>query len=180
LHGKNPSEALAGFVGSARRALLCITERLPQHQGAPPNETRALTIDGGAPFPVGGTELELTFTHHYRVVPTTPNGSLWRVTTDAYLYDLDDKQGTLCAYHWHPQAHGHPDPRPHLHMRMDDGGKRVRRLPCGRITIEELVRMLIEELGAKPRDDHWSDTLDGTKAEFDEVRTWGADPPPSR
>ena len=122
--------------------------------------------------------MRLTFEHRYRVIETKDDADRgrWKATTVAYLYDIDDEVGELLAYHWHPVGH-HADPRPHLHIRTDEGGRIW--LPAGRVAVEEIIRLLVEQFEVAPQRNDWEQILDEAQTAFETWRTWGMTPPPT-
>ena len=66
---------------------------------------------------------------------------------------------------------------PHLHRQYHLLSRSWRafedkHLPSGRVALEDVLEMLLEELEVRPRRDDWRETLERTRAEFERVRTW--------
>lgn len=85
------------------------------------------------------------------------------MATIGYRYALEDREGrALVSYHWHP--HG-PSPvtTPRLHL----GSRLVRpgvpfggvHLPTGFVTLADVIRVVMVELGVEPRRDDWEAVL---------------------
>jgi hypothetical protein len=88
-----------------------------------------------------------------------------------YVYSLDDDAGNvIVAYHWHPDI----GPRyPHLHVRATARRDVMKaHFPTARISLEEFVRLLIEDFDVRPRRSHWKKILVQTQATFERYRTW--------
>ena len=115
----------------------------------------------------------LTVTHHYRIVEDTGVSGPWRVRTAAYAYAIDEEASgqELLAFHWHPS--GRSVTWPHIHLGHALTGGDRKRLPSGRIALEQVLRMLIDEFGVQPRRDDWRDVLTETQEAFETYRTWG-------
>lgn len=107
----------------------------------------------------------------------------WRATTRRYEYRLLDHDHTeLLVYHWEPgDEFGGPN-HPHVHVsatlnaQIDAVNERSIDLhglhvATGRVSLETIVRMLIEEFAIAPRRHDWRETLDRTEAVFRQEAT---------
>ncbi|MEA2584912.1 MAG: hypothetical protein QOF33_2997 [Thermomicrobiales bacterium] len=135
------------------------------------------------PAPLGRRPaLLLSLRHQYRFIhlPGDTEHGPWSVTTVAYSYELLDRsEHRLIAYHWHP------DPRsdenfpsfPHLHVGRqfahsalpEDFRPHASALvrahpPTGRVSLESILRLAIQELGVEPLVERWESVLEETKA----------------
>jgi len=135
--------------------------------------------------PGGPSGLFLDVAHMFMITDTDPSGNKrqWRVTTRMYQYSLlDHDQTDLLVYHWQPGADfGGPD-HPHVHVsatlnaRVDaiterPIGLHALHVATGRVSLEAIVRMLIDDFHIKPRRVGWRDLLDKTEAVFREEAT---------
>jgi hypothetical protein len=77
------------------------------------------------------------------------------------------------AFHWHPENSGRV-PWPHLHAFGVHESVDLDRLhpPTGRVSIESVVRFLIEDLGVLPRRADWPAILERNEHLFHERRRW--------
>jgi hypothetical protein len=129
----------------------------------------------------GPSGLFLDVAQVFMIVPA--NAGQWRVLTRMYEYSLIDHDHTdLLVYHWQPGPRfGGPD-HPHvhvsatLHAQIDAVIERSidlhgLHIPTGRVTLEAVVRMLIDEFHIAPLRGDWQDTLDRTEAVFREEAT---------
>ena len=143
-------------------------------------EPVALPAQGG-----GAAGLKLSVTHVFAIVAAEPERSRerWRVTTRMYEYSLLDRDETeLLVYHWQPDA---DRTYPHLHV---SAALSVRRraledkqaidldglhLPTGRVSLEAIVRMLIDEfeIAARYPEADWRRRLEETEAVFRDAAT---------
>ena len=86
-------------------------------------------------------------------------------STRAYRYRIDSAaRAELVLWHWHPtdrEERSHREPRPHLHAQV--GELRGLHLLTGRVGLESVIRVLLNELGVRPRRDDWQDVLDATE-----------------
>jgi len=176
--GRTPAEAVTNFLEPFQRALSCVTDEIPTVSGGyhPSSAPHALTIGRGSPVSLIGAALRLSVLHNYRVVEDPTRGP-WKVQTTAYYYSLDNDEGTeIIAYHWHPQEQFRLA-TPHLHL---SAGAEVGRdalasahLPTGRVALEEVLRLAIVDLGAKPNREDWAAVLESTQSAYVQWRTWG-------
>ena len=117
-------------------------------------------------------------THAYRIVrDPEPSRGPFRVSTATYLYSLEDEDGReVVAYHWQPDGRS-PITWPHLHLgaACEIGNRWVAdaHLPTGRVAIEQVLRLAIEDLGAEPLRDDWRDVLEETLDAHRQWRSWG-------
>jgi hypothetical protein len=79
------------------------------------------------------------------------------------MYTLFDRQLTeILGYHWHPISRS-MIAAPHLHLqagaRVELRGLLGAHLPTGHVTLAQLIRCLIEELGVEPRRADWQAVL---------------------
>jgi hypothetical protein len=102
--------------------------------------------------------LDLIFVETKNIHPPT------KLHLAGYSFQLADGFGNeLLAYHWHPIGLSHVR-TPHLHL----GASTVRNdaipinethLPTGIVTLPEIVRYLIEEIGVEPNRTDWTTIL---------------------
>ena len=106
--------------------------------------------------------LSLSMDLFHEVVPAVDSGR-WRVATVGYRYTLGDDEGReLVSYQWHPRGLS-PVTVPHLHL----GSRLVRpgvpfggvHLPTGIVTLADVIRVVIVELGVEPRRGDWAAVL---------------------
>jgi hypothetical protein len=96
------------------------------------------------------------------------------VSTAGWIYDLADADDTpIVAFHWHPQGSGRVT-YPHIHAYSVHELEELHKLhpPTGRISIESVVRFLIEDLDVVPRRADWRAILERNEDLFRERRTW--------
>lgn len=141
--------------------------------------SHALTLGDGDFQPLRGPhDLSLSVAQRYRIIEFEGPRGPWKVTTVAYAYVLQRGRGQeVFAYHWSPAGPGRVR-RPHVHL---GPGAEVgfeplsgAHLATGRIALEDVLRLAIEELAVEPLRDDWSDVLDLTQAGYEDWRTWPA------
>lgn len=102
--------------------------------------------------------------------------------TVAYAYRLDAPAGELIAYHWHPQGRSTVT-SPHLHLgagaELGFGRLQGAHVPTGRIAIEDVLRLSIDELAVRPLRDDWRDILEPAQAGCAAWRRWPEPQPPA-
>lgn len=173
--GKTPRQAVDQFLTPLQRALSCITDAVLQCRVP----TRA-SVHGAANLApltrlkAGAETFHLTVELHFRIVEDAGPRGPYRLTTIKYSYSLlDADEKEILAYHWHPDG---DVAFPHLHIGCGARAARIElhkaHIPTGRIALEDLLRMAINEFGIEPRRDDWRDVLAKTQAAYEKWRTW--------
>ena len=100
----------------------------------------------------------------------------WRTHTLRYGYTLfgsENDPDEWLAYHYHPQT---GVAAPHLHINADASwarkGLRKKHLPTGRVALEDVIQVVVEEFGARPTRSDWRKKLDVNRRMFDQRRNW--------
>jgi hypothetical protein len=174
--GRTPRQAAENFTRAIERALACITPASIVTTGSDPTAKHGLALDGGKPVPItaadGETAFAVTVLQNYRLVETPDEErGPWRVTTTQYAYTFLDAQGSeVFSYHWHPGI----GPRyPHMHIKSTPVKALAKaHFPTGRVSLEEFVRVLLQDLKMRPRRANWKHILQETQAAFVRWRTW--------
>lgn len=168
--GKSPQEAVDSFLAPLQRALSCISDHVFVHRGGYALETPyAIAVES---FKLR-CESSLYFDAglEYQIIKDSrPDYGHYRINTLAYTYILtgeDDKE--IFAYQWQPKGKVKT-----LHLHLAWLGRKFH-FPTGRISIEQVIRLLITEFKAKPRQQHktdWHRILDYTQGRFERFRSW--------
>ncbi len=124
-----------------------------------------------------GQSLKLEFVHGYRLTQVQGERGLWTASTLEYIYEVaDERDEPIAAFHWHPVSRLAGDEMrwPHVHAYgvRDNLTLHKLHLPTGRVSIEAVVRFLIEDLDVIPRRDDWRTILDRHEEAFRQSRTW--------
>jgi hypothetical protein len=173
LPGRNPTEAREAFLVPLRKSLSCITDAVLYVPNKQTGELEALTLSDdplklrrGAP--PSDNFVQLSIGHQFKVVHDDDG---WHVSTAQYAYDLLDSDGKqLIAWHWHP---GTGMSIPHLHLHVPTGPiNHKMHLPTGRVSIEAVIRLLIDEFEVLPVRDDYEDILREAEAKFVQYRRW--------
>lgn len=180
--GRNHYQAVQAFLKPLRRATACVTKSVLVASGNDPAENpHAVTFPTG-PAPLDGPHrLHLHVAHHYRVVPAEGTAGPWRVHTAAYYYHLlgPNEQGALreiLLFHWHPEgASAVTAPHAHVPAYRQPIDLSAVHLPTPRVSLELVLRLAIENLGAVPLKPQrqWRRVLGATEEVFERWRTWG-------
>lgn len=165
---RSAREVAEAFGAAMQESISCVTDAsFCYPQAYPLFRRHVLALAGGDVVELDSEDgLHLFATHEYVV---TEDGGGFRVQTAGYIYgvDADDIGGELLSYHWHPTGTSwYQEPHVHVHE------KRFRHLPTGRISLEAVLRFLIEELAVRPRRDNWRDILARNEAAFKRQRHW--------
>ena len=110
----------------------------------------------------GPSRLQLAL-RQYFVNVDSAQSSAWQIQVSSYFYELLDSDGReVLAYHWHPRGNS-PVPTPHLHLEQGAqvGRTEVRdaHLPTEDVSMEAILRVLIEEMGVRPLRPDWESIL---------------------
>ncbi len=175
---KNKRDAKDRYVEFLQKTLSCVTNA-QLYVGRPPRgdkEQHALTLSEG---PAGvkradGSRLSLAIGQLFHYVKDKPNPGEWKVSTDSYAYSLGlPGNGTneFLAWNWHPPN----PPYPHLHScirseAVEDAARL--HIPTGRVSVEAVIRFVIEELEAVPARDDWDEALAQNDSRFVQWRSW--------
>jgi len=165
--GRTENEAVEQYIAPMQRALGCFTNCKFVASARRLNESGFVTVNRGAPVALPGHPLTLEFGQRYRVIldPDPSPGLPFKVTIEGYYINLNDSDGELFAFHWHP---GNDRIRyPHVHVRDVD-----LHVPTGRVLLEDALR-LAAEIGSTPRNSAWIDVLETNRENVSKSATWG-------
>jgi len=124
-----------------------------------------------------GYRIGLSLFMWYEIIRTDTDRGPWKVRTAGYMYTVQSEAGDeVFSYHWHPQGES-PVTYPHLHMghvKLDPDGMLLQKahLPGGRVSVESIVRLLIQDFGVIPLREDWESVLDSGEETFTRWRTW--------
>jgi hypothetical protein len=134
-----------------------------------------LTFDDRYVTLQGRYRLEFSLLHAYELRQSSGEPSQWSASSEAYFYQLREREGSeIIAFHWHPGRRNQPS-FPHLHVTSQVGTVEIaakRHVPTGRVSIEAVVRFLIQELHARPLRRDWAQVLDDGERLFNQRRSW--------
>lgn len=149
-----------------RRVVSCVTRGVLNVRGGyhPSEKPHSVNIGDGLPVKLAGPgQLNLRLVHHYRVVEDPRARGLWKISTAAYYYALDDScNEEIISYHWHPDGRS-PIQFPHLHIGPGAGCQRhelaIAHCPTGRILVEEFLKCAIVDFRVEPLRPDWADVF---------------------
>jgi hypothetical protein len=168
LAGRSSYAAAKSFHDAIQLALSCVTRDVCVFRSHPQGY-EILTFDEEAKLSGPWT---MAMAIAYRAIEIQGNRGPWKISTAKYRYELFADNKSIVAYDWHP---GRERDAPHLHV--DCGIKSPYfhhkvHLPTGRVSLEEVLRMAIEDLDVKPRRSDWDAVLRRTQARYEKFRTW--------
>ncbi len=189
----SPSDAALAFNRVFGDILGCITEtRILFPRDVEPSQ-KAYPLEFKEAIPTKLTmddrtkpALHFGFRHEFKILRDDDSGMpRYRISTVQYEYSvLDELDRELLVFHWqrNPPLTSGLKSLPHLHVnanvvhRSARGDETVigmdkRHIPTGRVSLESVVRMLIEEFDVKPIHKKWSNVLVKTAAEFERRRS---------
>jgi len=172
---KNQGAAIEALLGPLQRAVSCVSKAVIRRGAANADDPDFLTL-GDRYVPLQGRyRLELSVLHTYVLKQRASELGAWQASTANYFYQVREWDGQeVIAFHWHPGRRGQPD-FPHLHVTSQSGSVQIpakSHVPTGRISIESVVRFLIEELDVRPLRPDWDRVLLEGERSFDDRRSW--------
>jgi hypothetical protein len=199
LAGKTPEEAVDAFVDRVRASLSCITAATAFASPGAADQPRSLALYAhGQDEPgkillstYGGRgDLYLKVAHSFpiRHLPDDAIRGPYKVSSSFYQYIILDYGGNeVLTYDWHPTGKG-ANLAPHLHASAAgsiylverDGSARLGRrthfgsfhLPTGRVLLEDINHLLIDEFQVDPLRADWRAILDDNREAVKRGRTW--------
>lgn len=112
--------------------------------------------------------LDFFLSQTFRINPITADNCHWDVEVSGYNYTFEVQRPhmaphELIAFHWHPD-HNQRVRFPHVHLGYGAGelrhGLDKAHIPTGRLTIADIVRFAITELGVEPMRGDWAEILE--------------------
>jgi hypothetical protein len=167
--GRTPAEAVANYLAPLQRAVSCVTDLILNIGGGyRAGKQHSVLLGDGTPVRLAGKRgLSIIIAQRYEIVEATGRRGPWKVHTQGYTYHVRNSRGDLLAYHWHPtyRVKG-----PHLHMFQSEISKC--HLPTNRVSLEEVLRTVIVDLGAQPIREDWDSVLKAGQEIFEKFQTW--------
>jgi hypothetical protein len=186
LAARTPEQALKTWVASLCQALQCVAQAEVFGTGHAIGQRNGILVVPHIPLAENtvlvrlttqGPALRLRIFQDYTVVSglDDPRHRSFRVQLLQYRYEVTDRDGNeLFAYHLHPDSsshfkgpHFHPSGVVPLALPPDSAGQGFFTLaigkahfPTGQITPQQVIRLLIEDLGVEPRTANWRQTLE--------------------
>ena len=173
--GNSPYKAVQNFLDPLKEAISCITNSVivqTAARGSYELDAKYALYVGNQTTPMfsvsGSSDLLVETSMNFRIIrDNRPNMGPFRVTITAYNYMIMDAEETeILAYHWHSEA---GLTYPHLHVTKL--GKKYH-LPTGRVSLEQVIRLLLNDFQVQPRKQHWSKILNRTQTIFERYRSW--------
>ncbi len=170
--GKTPYLAVKNFFSPLQLAVSRVSRAVIQHGGSEyeVNAGPYALVVGGKCKLKRDPPLTLDIRMQYKIVEASGERGPYKVTITAYMYIVDDHRGhEVFSYHWQPDA---PEIKfPHIHVEHPNFKKA--HFPTGRISLEEVLRLLITDFGVEPLRSDWNRVLTKTQQKFATYRTWG-------
>jgi hypothetical protein len=157
--------ALSEFRHSLQRAISCVTRAVVHSDRADASspELQTLTIANGDAVALSGLgELSLALAVYFHMERDRTQG-LWMVVVVGYLFSVEDRSGRfVIAYHWHTTGRSRVA-FPHFHLgpaaQVGQPHLEGAHFPTGHITANDVVRLLIMDLGVEPLRRDWERVL---------------------
>ena len=157
------------FAEAIQQAVSCVTVArfLPEGYRST-EEPYSGSLGRGRPVSLGrDSELSVKVALRYRIVPEAVPGGGWIVQIVSYIYALADVVGVeFVAYQWDPYGRS-PVTWPNVHLGPALGLilRRFMRahLPTGPVALQDVIRVVITDLGVVPRRPDWELVLERTR-----------------
>lgn len=178
--GATPAAAVSAFLTPLEVALACVAHAkftlTPGARGEV-GRTHSWTLNGDQAVQLGDVSLRATMQFECQDTGESRRDQRYRVSTRGYMYGISGAAGEIFSAHWHPNSQVSSFKAPHYHLgdvALSDEGVYLARahIPSGRVSFEEIIRMLLEQFGVQPLCDDWSDRLDRTEKDFIDHRHW--------
>ncbi|MBI4214029.1 MAG: hypothetical protein HY534_06950 [Chloroflexi bacterium] len=175
--GRDPEEATANFIEPLQKAISCVTREVFSTTGYERRlEPHALTLARGQNVRLqGAARLFFRAALHFGHAQASGVLGPWKVSTAGYYYTLLTNEEELLAFHWHPTARGEIN-WPHLHLgpsaQVGHASLQRAHVPTGRVALEDILRLAIDELGVQPLRDDWQQVLAQAQEGFERARSW--------
>jgi len=180
--GATPPAAVQAFIEPLKDAISCVgIAHITLSQGARKavGKTHSWTLnDGSSPVRLsGGLSFHAGMRFEIQDRGQSEGRERYRVSTREYIYSVTKRSRKIWEAHWHPLALNSPIDIPHYHIGgtvlTEDGVYLARaHIPSPRVSIEQFVRFMIEQIGVAPHRDDWSEQLERTESLFREHSSW--------
>ena len=157
-------EAVANYLDNLQRLVSCVAPSVitaELHHPAPVPYSFTIN-DGDLASLRGPSRFQLALRQSFVADDSGQDSSL-HVVARSYSYEILDSDGReVLLYHWHPRGNSAVE-TPHLHLEQ---GAEVGRtelhdahLPTGEVSLNAILRVLIEEMGVRPLRPDWESIL---------------------
>ncbi|MBA3413943.1 MAG: hypothetical protein H0U10_01795 [Chloroflexia bacterium] len=176
LAARSPHEAIQDFLDPLNLIVSCISLTPIQKTAEGSRFDGHMSFPNNAVVPLRGRHrLALKVFHAYEA---TEDASGWSAHTRAYLYHVYADDGReFTVFHWHPERGRVALPHAHFKTLNDPIPMGKAHIPTGRVSLEAVVRLLIDELAVQPIRQDWERVLSRTERAFIERRSWHGQPP---
>ena len=129
---------------------------------AAPGEPRVSTTGRASVRLAGLQPLGLATLIAYDVTPPDqPRGASWAARIAGYAFEIRAADNRMAlAFHWHPTGRS-PITWPHLHLGSPIANIDLSKahVPTGMVTLQDVLRFAIVDLGVRPLRDDWYEVL---------------------
>jgi hypothetical protein len=140
-------------------------------------ETHAWTLNRDTPIELGnGISFRASMQFETLDLGRSEGHGRFKVRTREYIYAVNLSGKEVIAAHWHP-ASSSPYIDPHWHIgaaALTQNGVYLERahIPSPRVSFEQMIRFMIEQMGVAPHRDDWSERLKRSEAVFESDKSW--------
>jgi hypothetical protein len=171
LSARSAHEAIKRFLDPLNLAVSCVSRTPIQQTFEAKPQVGRMSFQGNEAVRLNSRHnLSLQVFHAFEV---SADHIGWRVRSRAYMYHVyAGEEREIIAFHWHPDRG--PVALPHAHFKTlnDPFPMGKAHMPTGRVSLESVIRLLIDELAVEPMRRDWRGVLAKTERAFIEQRSW--------
>lgn len=162
---RSPAQAVQDFIAPQQRMISCVSNAILLHNGDyRPGVVQHVRLSQEPAQLDGETRLSLRVLLQFEIVSGRERRGLWEINPISYRYEYFDRnQKELLAYHLHTRGRSHVT-YAHLHLgpalAIPSSPAADAHLPTGIISLPDVLRLAIAELGVAPRREDWQRVLD--------------------
>ncbi len=175
-----PARAFNRYAEPLKAVLRCVTDASIINSAHPTADTGLKFAFFTNPARLAGSPYALFLVQYIRIIPDPDQAGCWRVKTLSYEYNIEvweSRQEVIC-FHWNGQDLKNPHPHIHIGWATSSNGTHLgpkSHIPSGRISVEDVVRFAVDELGVQPSGPfktRWRHVVDASRKTFEQQKSW--------
>lgn len=175
---RNQAQAIKRYKGFLQKSLSCLSADVWVTAKTPGNPKEYVLTPNADPIVLKTTSGERYYfsaVQNFHVQKDSRWRGEWKVKTDRYAYTISfdqHLQQELASWHWHPGSSRIETPHVHAPL-ADEAGKKLKlHLPTGRVSFEEIIVFMFDDLHVVPARSDWEAILWETLERFKTYRSW--------
>lgn len=175
---KTPREAYERYHDALMIPIRCLTSAHVVNNKHAEAGTEIFFAFSNNPVDLLGSPYSLFLLQRVKVIPHPRIEGEWKVKTLGYEYaiELTKEKKEVIAFHWNSSVDN--GLRAHIHVGLTGKGQSLsnkHHIPSGRVSVENVVKFLIEELRVPPAKAYrgtWNDLIEKALQKFNAFRSW--------